>query len=180
MSDPLRASCVLVQFRFPSLAALPKGVRIQPLSDQAPRGPHPFEKLLERFGASLEDTPGVLRLRGFSITKVYAQQRFTAATEFKQSKPYWLLTYTFRTGKEARAVPHAEEHFVANARQRYEAVEISRGGQSCNPLLSIMAKTVAQTPKQSELLSDAEAEAFGLRLTKALPKQKRAVESAVA
>ena len=185
MSEVFRdaAGTVLVQFHLPARHPIPAGIRVYAAERPAARYARiqkdrpAMKTLLERNGATLSTLWDTLRSQGFIPLDSYAQLRERRATEFKPAKPYQLLTFVFRDdGTKSRDL---KPQFRLFSQLRYEYVSVFEGeGADGAPLISILAKSIAQMPVRPTVVPDHEAAPYGMSVIKALPKTAARLQAA--
>lgn len=179
MSFPYNVA--LVQFREPGRNRVPEGIRYLGVETEAAEEARreengrksPMTVLVERNGASLVHAMARLAREGLALSHAYAQQRYTIETEHKGSKPYTLTTFVFLSGGQAANGPLVEMFEVA-ARRRYEYVKASEGTSDAGEaMLCLSAKTTANRAAELKYLDDAEADTYGIAVSKAVRKEDR-------
>jgi hypothetical protein len=176
-------STVLVQFRLPLGYQIPKGVSVRPNEDYASRAlreqsneHRQFAPVLERNGASLAGTPELLLSAGYRLVEASVQQR-TKPRQLKPSKVYLLLSFVFsKEGEHQSSLLEELRHFTA---ARYEFLKIVRNESEVNnAVLSIVGTTPTGQAVELKQKEDAEAAAYGIVVSRAVPKDERTGHSA--
>ncbi|MBU6321748.1 MAG: hypothetical protein KGI78_02860 [Patescibacteria group bacterium] len=176
----------LVQFRIPGTAAPPDGVidlGMESYEASADRREthsreEPLTTLLSRDGASLVGVPTRLANAGLVLERAYAERRHTGSTEHRASKIYTLITFIFRKG----GTPPEDDALLGSlellARERQNYVKVSEGfNRERVATVHIMGKTPASNAVELKDIEDAEAEAYGILVTRAVRKEDRGAES---
>ncbi len=177
---------ILVQFRLPAQASLPGIIRDLGRESNGARAERtersktfePFQTVLERNGASLENVNLRLEEAGHRLADAYVQTRVRPQAPHQREKTYRLLTFLFRKENDAPRKPLVAL-FCRFASARYEQVFISATADD-RSLVCIVAKTEARPALELKGTEDPEAESFGIVVSKALSKERRTIEAAPA
>jgi hypothetical protein len=174
---------VLVQFRLPTGCQIPPGIPLRPAEDYASRAlreqsneHRQFSPVLERNGASLAGTPELLLSAGYRLVEASVQQR-TKSRKFQPSKVYFLLTFVF--SKEGEHKSDLLEELRCFSAARYEFLKVVRNESDVNnAILSIVGTTPTGQAVELKQKEDAEASAYGIVVSKAVPKDERTGQGA--
>lgn len=165
----------LIQFRLPtSYVCNVKGIRdlgaetasARALREQSYNGHRPA-LLFSRNGVTLEYALELATRSGMRVVHGTVQSRTKAGTAFdSRERPYRLLTFVLsRDGDENPDTFRAISRFLE---MRWEYLDVkSTINKESKPLLIMMAKTMAERGKSEITIHDEEADAFGIRVTRA-------------
>jgi hypothetical protein len=130
-----------------------------------------LKDVLSRNGASLAGILGRLSAEGFQIADAYAQVRTMPASKFKPERSHLLLTFVAVTSGTDKGRKGLVELFAQLANERWEFLSV-RCKYGARPILSIMAKTIADEAKQLKTVEDKDAEEFGIVVSRSVRTKK--------
>ena len=173
-------STALIQFRLPGRNDVPEGIRYLGEETADGRGERleryermgPMDPVLERNGAFVAESYNRLATAGFLLVDAFAQTRDSLKSDWKNSKPYTLVTFVFDRDRPL-ARSRVIDAFGAFGRSRYEYVSVKRSVARDRPLICLICKTIAKPAVELKDIEDGEAAAFGIAVSKAVRKEDR-------